>query len=681
MQRVDFFALEPHFLDHLAPIWKALPEDARGDFALNHARAPFTPAILAEHAKKYGITAGTLGSEDRPVVVSANGDMGRAAKAGRSRIALLEHGTGQSFGGDPDRTIARAPSYPGGFNRGAASLFLSPNAHAAGRDRAAYPKARVEIIGCPKLDAAPERSQRPAGHRPVVAVSFHWDCFPGSVAVSGPPVVGAVSRWFEGELVVLRTASGNELTCTPNHPVLTPEGWVAAGELNPGRRLVRRGLGHGVMNRVRPDEQHAPARIEDVARAAQESSAMLAVRVPVAPEDFHGDGRGSDVAVVSADRLLLNDPIDAARAEHLDERALLGIDLNHPLLSGEGAPGEGRFGLRDTAMARAGRGGHADALLSRQPGIAAYRGVTSIDVGPGVLEPVNHRASDDTSALGEFAGRGATAVLVEERRKVGTRPLAPEPGYVSFGPEHAAFAEVLGDLADRPATGYSEALGGLPTGQVLLDELIEVGRRSFEGHVYNLQTTRGWYEANGFIVHNCMVCPETRSGWREWKRILPFLVADGRFEILGHGHPRGIEEFIPHYRANRIEVVRDFADVLRRADVYVNEGSSTLYEAAAAGLKVVVLNPSFFRLQVHHGLRFHDAAHVGPNVRSRNSIDTSLARKTIGAIEETLVDSPAQQANREAALDIMYAYRSGAAARAAEAILDWTGDRVAKAAA
>jgi hypothetical protein len=354
MTRVDFFAVEPHFLDHLAPIWHAMPEDARGDFVLDQARAPFTPAILAAKAEALGVPAGTFGRERRPVVTAANGDMNRARDEGRDRIALLEHGTGQSFGADPDETVARAPSYPGGRNRGAASLFLSPNAHAAGRDAKAYPKARVEIIGCPKLDAAPERAIREPGARPRVALSFHWDC---------------------------------------------------------------------------------------------------------------------------------------------------------------------------------------------------------------------------------------------------------------------------------------------------------------------------------------MVCAETRSGWREWKRILPFLAAEGRWEMIGHGHPRGIDEFVPHYRTHRFRIVRDFADVLREADVYVNEGSSTLYEAAAAGISVVVLNPSFFRLQLRHGLRFYEAADVGPNVRSRNSIDTSLARKTIAAIEEALANAPELQARREAALDVMYAYRSGAARRAADAILDWVGDRAAKAAA
>lgn len=350
-QPIDFYAVEPHFIDHLAPIWLAMPESSRGVFATGTPRHHFTPEDLAKRAAAHGIELGTLGTHDRPTVVAANGDMNRVRKAGRKRIALVEHGTGQSFGGDREPAVARHSSYPGGDNR-PASLFLSPNAHAASRDGKAYPKARVEMVGCAKLDAAPPR--RPREAKPVVAVSFHWEA---------------------------------------------------------------------------------------------------------------------------------------------------------------------------------------------------------------------------------------------------------------------------------------------------------------------------------------TVCPETRSGWREFRRLLPFLAAQDAFTVIGHGHPRILDEFVPHYRQHRIEVVRDFAEVLARADVYVNEGSSTLYEAAAAGLNVVVLNPSFFRPTVRHGLRFYDAADVGPNVRARNSVDTSLPRKTLEAIAAAIAGGAEISAKREAALDIMYAYRTGAAARAADAIVDWSTDRVAKAAA
>lgn len=341
---VDLFASERHFLDHLAPVWNALPESERGVAAIGEGAARYASLVaLGEHATHLGLEPSPLLPRiDRPVVVASVGDLRRARRFGRTQVALLEHGSGQSFGADP--RSARQPSYPGGTGRDA-SLFLAPNDHASGRDRAAYPRAIAEVVGCPKLDALPPRASRES--RPVVAVSFHWDC---------------------------------------------------------------------------------------------------------------------------------------------------------------------------------------------------------------------------------------------------------------------------------------------------------------------------------------MVCAETRSGWRQFRAAVIHLARS--HTVIGHGHPRIIDELAREYRSNRIELVRDFADVVRRADVYVNEGSSTLFEAAAAGIPVVTLEPSFFRRSLHHGLRFWDAAHVGVSVAARNSIDTSLPKKLLAAVDEALADPPDRRRDREAALSIVYRHRSGASVRAADAIGRWASARV-----
>ena len=77
--------------------------------------------------------------------------------------------SGMSYAGDRD--WAHRSSYPGGRGRDA-ELFLHPNETSAARDRAAYPDARVEVVGCPKLDTLPAREPGPG---PVIAVAFHWD--------------------------------------------------------------------------------------------------------------------------------------------------------------------------------------------------------------------------------------------------------------------------------------------------------------------------------------------------------------------------------------------------------------------------------------------------------------------------------------------------------------------------
>jgi hypothetical protein len=164
---LDVLASEPHFIDHLAPIYLAIPPEVRGDFVIIHSRWRSAAAEqMVERALSRGVVATTeLSAEDRPSLVASYGDLKQARGLGRTRFAAIEHGIGQSF------VDSNHGSYAGGIGRGDVSLFLTPNDHSADRWRKAYPGARVAVVGCPKLDSLPDRVPGPG---PVVAISFHW---------------------------------------------------------------------------------------------------------------------------------------------------------------------------------------------------------------------------------------------------------------------------------------------------------------------------------------------------------------------------------------------------------------------------------------------------------------------------------------------------------------------------
>lgn len=159
---IDFFATERHFIDHLAPIWKALPEGLRGGFVVHRA--------LHEQAVINGIEEGP-GDVRHPVAVASWGDYKRARKAGRDRIVYVEHGAGQSYGGDPK--THDHPGYSGGRGHEPGGLYLVPNEYSAARWRQAYPSATVRVVGCAKLETLPAREGKDGI---TVAVSFHWPC-------------------------------------------------------------------------------------------------------------------------------------------------------------------------------------------------------------------------------------------------------------------------------------------------------------------------------------------------------------------------------------------------------------------------------------------------------------------------------------------------------------------------
>lgn len=169
---IDFLATEPHYLDHLVPIWHELQPHERGRFYITRT--------MLQHADLRGIERARLGKIPPPdsgplIVTAAHKDSRRVPLR---RVALVEHGAGQTYmldTGEPDRN----PSNPGGTHRDNVSLFLCPNYDVAGRNRAAYPGAAVEVIGCPKLDRWHSDTwwgtTRWQEDPPTVAVAFHWD--------------------------------------------------------------------------------------------------------------------------------------------------------------------------------------------------------------------------------------------------------------------------------------------------------------------------------------------------------------------------------------------------------------------------------------------------------------------------------------------------------------------------
>jgi len=176
--KIDVLVGEPQFVDHTTPVYKALPESAQGDYIVRSSRNTSLndDGLIARASRQRVFATTEVTDPTRPILVTSWGDHQAARKMGRTRIARMEHGIGQSFI-DSDHQ-----SYAGGKDAADVELFLTPNQHSADRWQTAYPNARVEIVGCPKLDTLPERVP---GAGPVIALSFHW-----SVGLARPGLLG-----------------------------------------------------------------------------------------------------------------------------------------------------------------------------------------------------------------------------------------------------------------------------------------------------------------------------------------------------------------------------------------------------------------------------------------------------------------------------------------------------------
>jgi hypothetical protein len=155
------------------------------------------------------------------------------------------------------------------------------------------------------------------------------------------------------------------------------------------------------------------------------------------------------------------------------------------------------------------------------------------------------------------------------------------------------------------------------------------------------------------------VCPEARSTWQHHAAALPKLRDE--FKLLGHAHPRLSGAMRRRYRELEIGYEPDFARVLGQAHVYAVDNSSTMFEAAAAGIPVVVLNAPWYRRHVYHGGRFWDYADLGPTADHSDELPDAVA--------DAVADSPARAAYRRQVAEAVYGSLDGQASRrAVEAI-------------
>jgi hypothetical protein len=347
---------------------------------------------------------------------------------------------------------------------------------------------------------------------------FHPNCVLGGTIVSGPRIAAHYSRWYEGKLISIKASSGDELSCTPNHPILTPKGWIAVGNLNKGDKIVQYvGDQRSIESCgcVDPDNVQVPSRIEDIVSTLFESGKVTTVSVPVAAEDFHGDGFNSKVDIVRTDRFLINNLVPSLQKLIGQEFLVNAFDscFGFDALCASDQLFLGVLHTSDCIMRRARL---FESLFGRQSRHAALRAFapcwgwhdssfypTLLNAGGRNADSLRHlllclssfvSAANIVKVYGDFIFSGFSD---DNRAKVreSDSVLFTQHLNTSF-----ADAETDSDLLDRLS------------GKIKVLDVVDRNISDFAGHVYNLQTEQGWFIANNIITHNC---EHALSGWRD----------------------------------------------------------------------------------------------------------------------------------------------------------------------
>ena len=390
----------------------------------------------------------------------------------------------------------------------------------------------------------------------------HPNCLPPDALVSSRyRVTGASKHRFDGDLVVISTASGKQISCTPNHPILTSRGWVPAKIIDVGSDVISDADPHGGCSGVDVNHEAMPSRIEDVAEAFFSSVGVCTMPVPTTAKDFHGDAIDGDIAVIGTNGFLA-DSGDSFADKASDDGPLVVRRVTLNSLS--------RFGRLRKLF---------DRSLSATNGImrGARKSLALLCAGSvhsGLLLCAS--APDLNAAISEYSSNnsGRNTNLLCQCREANTR-LINAFGFLNRGIAHShlvsrfwskrffeffenpknwaagatklfaylrgvkaapveannfcgingadvpsnrdvSFFEPRSDGGDADAKIASDILSGA-TGPVFIDNVVGVSRRYFSGHVYNLETEKGFYIAGGIVTHNCR--STTALVFKNWRQL------------------------------------------------------------------------------------------------------------------------------------------------------------------
>jgi hypothetical protein len=333
----------------------------------------------------------------------------------------------------------------------------------------------------------------------------HWNCFPADTAISaGGAISNASKRWFDGYLCVIRTASGNKISCTPNHPILTNRGWVAAHLINEGDQVATGALAEREAVREWDDKNIIPS-IRDVTEAFFRSGKMLLVPMPTTAKDFHGDGIDGEVAIVGADGLLPN-VTDPRYIKAISERIFINGCPARPISLISRGHLATFFNGCNASPSSSICGGCE--LLTRgeigsfHPGVLLLTAIAQVDpvFAQDALNNLDRYLElfKDTANSNPLIVNGNDFAFADRRIPQGFNSNSFRP-WQNF---NAGLSQPSMSDIDADAKLTSDLRNG-KHGAVSFDNVVYVGKKYFSGHVYNLETEHGYYTANGIIVHNC----------------------------------------------------------------------------------------------------------------------------------------------------------------------------------
>ncbi|HIU43881.1 MAG TPA: hypothetical protein IAB67_06255 [Candidatus Ventrousia excrementavium] len=348
-------------------------------------------------------------------------------------------------------------------------------------------------------------------------LNIHPNCLVPGGLVLAEGVVAHSSREYSGPVVTLETSHGNRITVTPNHPILTTKGFIAAGMLQKGDKIIEAAGKYRFLFGEAPNDINIPTPIEDIGHSIIETSGSSAISVKGAAVQFHGDGIPDSEVKIVLPKGLAKGENNSLRCQPISKNCFPSAHFRRRFFFPKRALFEvfnRSFGSAHSIMCCSG-------LISR-------------------IKPVPIQSEQLANIGLRFSASGSDFCIAHPLIMKLKKPLKLIGA--SFNVTRSNVKKFFGRLwckypivnhsALDGVFGYAKMFRHLRISDPLAAErlqslfcqdalvvsnLVHVSTSQYSGKVYNLQTEHGFYTYNNIVTHNCLhaLIPWTPAGRSE----------------------------------------------------------------------------------------------------------------------------------------------------------------------
>lgn len=344
-------------------------------------------------------------------------------------------------------------------------------------------------------------------------LNIHPNCLVPGGTVLAEGVMAHSCREYDGPVITLVTSKGNRITVTPNHPILTPEGFVPAGMLQEGQEIIEATGEYRLLLGKAPNDINIPTPVEEIGHSIVQTCGGTTVRVKGSPVQFHGDGSSdSEVNIVFPERFRVGEG-NVFRCKPVREKCFPSAHFRRLFLLPECA----LFQIFNRALHS------ANSVVSR------FGLVSSIKLIPVDRKELSDLGSRTPTSLCNFCKCKSLVMKFKKPaelffvrfKKSGGNVIKLFPFLFLKKPvvDHGTFDGALSYRKILSNLRVSEPLAAqrlqrlFRDNALIVSELVHVDTSEYYGKVYNLETKYGFYVYNNIVTHNCLhsISPYTEA--------------------------------------------------------------------------------------------------------------------------------------------------------------------------